>query len=61
MTMPNTCSCGCSAMTDLTQAEECGCGCECCGDDKPKTREQEIAELLTLRLSVDKRLTELGK
>ena len=58
----NTCGCGCSTMTDVTQAREaCGCGCECCGDDKPKTREQEIAELLTLRQSVDKRLTELGK
>ncbi len=57
-----TCGCGCSAMTDVTEAKEaCGCGCECCGDEQPKSREQEIAELLTLRQSVDKRLTELGK
>ena len=49
-------------MTEVTQAKEaCGCGCECCGDDRPKTREQEITELLTLRRSVDRRLTELGK
>ena len=60
-TMTNTCSCGCSAMTDVTEAkEECGCGCECCGTDKPKTREQEVAELLTLRQSIDHRLTELS-
>jgi hypothetical protein len=48
-------------MTDVTEAkEECGCGCECCGTDKPKTREQEVAELLTLRQSIDHRLTELS-
>jgi hypothetical protein len=60
MTMTNTCSCGCSSMTDLTEArEECGCGCECCGE-KPSSREQEITQLLTLRQSIDRRLTELG-
>jgi hypothetical protein len=58
----HSCGCGCSAMTDVTEAQEpCGCGCECCGDGTPKTRDQEIAELLTLRHAVDKRLTELGK
>jgi hypothetical protein len=47
-------------MTDLTEArEECGCGCECCGE-KPESREQEITQLLTLRQSIDRRLTELG-
>ncbi len=57
----NTCGCGCSTMTAVTEAREaCGCGCECCGDDQPKSREQEIAELRTLRESVDKRLTELS-
>ena len=57
----HTCGCGCSAMTDVTEAKEaCGCGCECCGDEEPKTREQEIAELLTLRQAVNKRLTELS-
>ena len=57
-----SCGCGCSAMTGVTEAKEpCGCGCECCGDGEPKSREQEIAELLTLRQSVDKRLTELSK
>ncbi len=56
------CGCGCSEMTAVTKAAQaCGCGCECCGDDKPKSREQEIAELLTLRQSVDKRLTELSR
>ena len=56
-----TCGCGCSAMTDVTEAKEpCGCGCECCGDAQPKTREQEIAELLTLRQAVDTRLTQLS-
>ena len=58
----HSCGCGCSAMTNVTEAKEpCGCGCECCGDAEPKSREQEIAELLTLRQSVDKRLTELSK
>ncbi len=47
-------------MTDLTQAEECGCGCECCGSEKPKTKEQEVVELMTLRSQIDKRLTQLG-
>ncbi len=61
MTSTTTCGCGCSAMSDITESKEpCGCGCECCGDAAPKTREQEIAELLTLRQSVDKRLTELS-
>lgn len=58
----HSCGCGCAAMTNVTEAKEpCGCGCECCGDAEPKSREQEIAELLTLRQSVDKRLTELSK
>ena len=49
-------------MTDVTEAKEaCGCGCECCGDAEPRTKEQEIAELLTLRQSVDTRLTELSR
>ncbi len=47
-------------MTDLTKAEECGCGCECCAAEKPKTKEQEVVELMTLRSQIDKRLTELG-
>ncbi len=60
MTMTHSCSCGCSSMTDVTEAkEDCGCGCECCGD-KPQNREQAIAELLTLRQSIDRRLTELS-
>jgi len=63
MTMTSTtCGCGCAAMSDITESKEpCGCGCECCGDAAPKTPEQEIAELQTLRQSVDKRLTELSK
>jgi hypothetical protein len=47
-------------MTEVTEAKEpCGCGCECCGE-VPQNREQQIAELLTLRQSIDKRLTELS-
>ncbi|MCA1656435.1 MAG: hypothetical protein LC713_01770 [Actinobacteria bacterium] len=58
--MTDTCSCGCSSMTDITQAgEDCGCGCECCGE-KPETRDQEVTQLLTLRQSIDRRLSELG-
>lgn len=53
------CSCGCSEMTTLTAAQEpCGCGCECCGQ-ATKSRDEEIAELNTLRASIDRRLAEL--
>jgi len=54
------CGCGCSEMTVVTEAQEpCGCGCDCCDDGTPKPKEQEIAELLRLRASVEARLTEL--
>ncbi len=47
-------------MTVVTNADEaCGCGCECCAGD-PKPRYVEVAELRTLRESVDRRLAELG-
>ena len=53
------CSCGCSEMTTVTAAQEpCGCGCECCGE-ATKSKDQEIAELNTLRASIDQRLREL--
>ncbi|HVM05796.1 MAG TPA: hypothetical protein VM242_11540 [Acidimicrobiales bacterium] len=46
-------------MTTLTAAQEpCGCGCECCGE-ATKSRDEEIAELNTLRQSIEKRLAEL--
>ncbi|MFN2506831.1 MAG: hypothetical protein ABR540_21900 [Acidimicrobiales bacterium] len=55
------CGCGCGEMTVVTDAgEACGCGCECCADDTPKTTEQEVAELTTLRDSIDRRLSELA-
>jgi hypothetical protein len=55
------CQCGCSTMTEVTQAAEpCTCGCECCATTA-KTAEQEIAELQQLRQSVDRRLSELGQ
>jgi len=61
MTMTSTCTCGCSGMTEITESKEpCGCGCECCGDAAPKSRDQQIAELLTLRQTIDRRLTELS-
>lgn len=54
------CSCGCGTMTQVTSAgEACGCGCECCGESA-KTAEQEIAELTTLKHSIDRRLSELA-
>lgn len=46
-------------MTSLTEAEACGCGCDCCAAAS-KTREEEIAELQTLRASIDNRLSELA-
>ncbi|MGH9178950.1 MAG: hypothetical protein ACRD0N_10405 [Acidimicrobiales bacterium] len=45
-------------MTSLTAAEPCGCGCACCGE-ATRTKEQEVAELVTLRQAIDKRLVEL--
>lgn len=53
------CSCGCGTMTKVTAAADpCACGCACCRDE-PKTEEQEIHELLTLREAIERRLTEL--
>ena len=57
-TAATSCSCGCSSMTSLTAAEPCGCGCSCCGE-ATRTKEQEVAELVTLRQAIDKRLAEL--
>lgn len=55
------CGCGCGEMTTVTEASEpCACGCECCADDQPKTRDQEIAELTALRESIDRRLDQLA-
>jgi hypothetical protein len=46
-------------MSRLTAAgRRCGCGCDCCADE-PKSKEDEIAELMTLRASVERRLAEL--
>ncbi|MGH9269400.1 MAG: hypothetical protein ACRD0D_14645 [Acidimicrobiales bacterium] len=57
--MADRCSCGCGSVTTLTRADaECGCGCSCCGD-APKTRDEEIAELVTLRGAIERRLEEL--
>lgn len=54
------CSCGCGTMTTVTAAgEQCGCGCACCGE-AAKTPAEEIAELTTLRNSIDERLSELN-
>lgn len=60
MTTTTGCSCGCSSMTTLTAAAEpCGCGCECCGA-AVKSRDDEIAELHTLRAAIETRLSELS-
>ncbi len=56
----HSCSCGCSTNTDvLAGTAACGCGEGGCGEARPKSRDEEIADLLTLRQRVDKRLTEL--
>lgn len=53
------CTCGCSTMTAITNAAEpCACGCECCAAE-PSTREEEIAELRSLRDAAERRLAEL--
>ncbi len=47
-------------MTQVTNAAQaCDCRCACCTDE-PKPKDQEIAELHTLRKSIDRRLAELG-
>ena len=54
-----TCICGCSLMTTVTNAEqECDCGCECCGS-KPKSIDEEVAQLRILRQAIENRLAEL--
>ena len=59
--METGCQCGCNVVTGVTNAgEPCGCGCSCCGD-APKSAEDEIAELHTLRDRIDERLRELDK
>ncbi|MGH2772040.1 MAG: hypothetical protein ACRDIU_02730 [Actinomycetota bacterium] len=46
-------------MTLVTEAEEaCQCGCECCAEE-PKSKEQEVAELMSLRTRIEQRLSEL--
>lgn len=56
--MADQCSCGCGTMTAVTEASEpCGCGCSCCGDQLSK--DDEVAQLITLRQSIDQRLAEL--
>ena len=58
--MADECSCGCGTTTVVTQAEEaCDCGCSCCSDET-MSREEEIAQLIALRSSVEGRLAELG-
>lgn len=53
------CTCGCSTLTTITNAEQaCRCGCECCAPGQ-MSREEEIAELRRLRESADRRLQEL--
>jgi hypothetical protein len=61
MTDTDTCSCGCATNTDVLAGNaSCGCGSDGCGEARPKSRDEEIADLLTLRQAVDKRLTELS-
>lgn len=55
------CQCGCNITTEVTNANEvCGCGCGCCSDP-PKTVEDEIDELHTLRARIESRLAELDR
>ena len=54
--MASACSCGCNTVTVVSEAQNaCSCGCA----EQPKTRMQEIADLVTLRKSIDQRLAEL--
>lgn len=53
------CSCGCSTMTLVTKAEQaCGCGCACC-EAGPKSKDEEVLELMTLREAIEKRLADI--
>jgi hypothetical protein len=59
MTEATACQCGCSMVTDVTNAAEpCGCGCACCSD-APESTEDRVAELRSLRERIDQRLAEL--
>lgn len=56
----DTCACGCSLTTTVTNAEKgCTCGCDCCAKE-PQTVDEEIAQLLALRSTIDGRLAELS-
>ena len=53
------CTCGCSTLTTITNAEQsCTCGCDCCTAEQ-LSREEEIAQLQRVRESADRRLEEL--
>lgn len=57
--LENTCQCGCSTMTVVTEATDpCACGCACCSD-RPTSTDDEIAHLRQLRESVERRLADL--
>lgn len=58
MTTAPTCTCGCGALTTVTDAAEpCTCGCECC--TAPSSPEEERQRLLELRERIESRLGEL--
>jgi hypothetical protein len=50
------CGCGTLSLIGDSAGEACGCGCEA---PEPKTREEEISELIALREAVLRRLSEL--
>ena len=53
-----SCSCGCGALTSVSnEAGGCQCGCSCC--QTTSSREEEIAELRRLLESVQDRLLQL--
>lgn len=52
-----TCSCGCAALTTVSEQAACRCGCTCCA--ATGSREEEIAELRRLLESVQERLVAL--
>jgi hypothetical protein len=60
MPTAGTCTCGCSLVSSVTNAEPCDCGCACCAGEK-LTRDEEIAHLHTLEKALKIRLAELEK
>lgn len=54
--MANECNCGCNSTMTVVTKEEGACQCGCA---PTQSKEEEIAELLTLQARIESRLAEI--